>query len=230
MKLSKTLLVFLCGIILSSCNSEASNQEIKITQGDQSLNSDIGGIVLDSIDLNSAEKYSGNERASEEKFESFVEGTFKGRNCDELHAFQSTGGRVIGGMNDKVKAELKRVYEQGINPEVSEVFIMTDTDKMEVKWKVKITPSTDGKAWVGFTSRGSSGSKAYDRADGKHVGQDYETVLGVVRKSINEPSSEMKLVYEHLFHLNINKETLGKCPTRQLFYKYTMPTKFPDIK
>jgi hypothetical protein len=27
--------------------------------------------------------------------------------------------------------------------------------------------------------------------------------------------------------LNRKKETLGKCPTRQLFYKYTKPKAFP---
>jgi hypothetical protein len=194
----------------------------------------IGGIVILSgatfFIIRSIVKKSSGKNKGGKKFESFVEGSFTGRNCDELHAFQSTGGRVIGGMNDKVNAELKRVYEQGINPEVSEVFIETDTDRMEVKWKVKITRSKDGKAWVGFTSRGSSGSTAYDRADGKHVGQDYETVLRKVRKSINEPTADMKLVLDHLYNLNRNKEKLGKCPTRQLFYKYTKPNKFPDIK
>jgi hypothetical protein len=29
------------------------------------------------------------------------------------------------------------------------------------------------------------------------------------------------------YNLNRKKETLGKCPTRQLFYKYTKPKAFP---
>jgi hypothetical protein len=159
----------------------------------------------------------------------YVQGTFKGRNCDELHAFQSTGGRVIGGMNDKVNEKLKELYSKGINPEVQEVFVDMDADKMQVNWVVKIAPSKDGKAWMGFTSRGSSGSTAYDRADGKHVGQDFDSVLKKVRSATNEPNAEMELVLDHLYNLNRQKEKLGKCPTRQLFYKYTKPNKFPHL-
>lgn len=160
----------------------------------------------------------------------FVEGSFKGSNCDELHAFQSTGGRIIGGMNDKVMAELKRLYDEGVNAEVTEVMVNMDADKMEVNWKVKIEPSKDGKAWVGFTSRGSAGSTAYDRADGKHVGQDFDSVLEKTRKLRSEPNAEMKLILDYLYNLNRDKKSLGKCPTRQLFYKYTMPDKFPHKK
>jgi hypothetical protein len=157
-----------------------------------------------------------------------VEGTFKGGNCDELHAFQNTGGKVVGGMNDKVKAKLEELYAKGINPEVKEVWVEMDAKKMEVKWKVEIAPSKDGKAWVGFTSRGSAGATAYDRAVGKNVWQDFDSVLKKVRESTKEPNAEMELVLDYLYNLNRKKETLGKCPTRQLFYKYTKPNKFPN--
>lgn len=156
-----------------------------------------------------------------------VEGTFKGANCDELHAFQNTGTKVVGGMNDKVRAKLEELYAQGINPEVKEVWVEMDAKKMEVKWKVEIAPSKDGKAWVGFTSRGSAGATAYDRAVGKSVGQDFNSVLKKVREKSKEPNAEMELVLDYLYNLNRKKETLGKCPTRQLFYKYTKPKAFP---
>jgi hypothetical protein len=156
-----------------------------------------------------------------------VEGTFKGGNCDELHAFQNTGSKVVGGMNDKVRAKLEELYSQGINPEVKEVWVEMDAKKMEVKWKVEIAPSKDGKAWVGFTSRGSAGATAYDRAVGKAQGQDFDSVLKKVRERSNEPNAEMGLVLDYLYNLNRKKETLGKCPTRQLFYKYTKPKAFP---
>lgn len=156
-----------------------------------------------------------------------VEGTFKGANCDELHAFQNTGTKVVGGMNDKVRAKLEELYSQGINPEVKEVWVEMNATKMEVKWKVEIAPSKDGKAWVGFTSRGSAGATAYDRAVGKSVGQDFNSVLKKVREKSKEPNAEMELVLDYLYNLNRKKETLGKCPTRQLFYKYTKPKAFP---
>jgi LPXTG-motif cell wall-anchored protein len=157
----------------------------------------------------------------------FVEGTFKGANCDELHAFESTHGKTIGGMNTKVNAELERIYSQGINPEVTEVEVNMDAKNMTVSWKVKIEESTDGKPWVGFTSRGSSGSGAFIRANGKAVGQDFDTVLKKVRVAKTEPNAEMKLVKDMLYNLTTSGTATGKCPTRQLFYTYTRPIKFP---
>lgn len=157
----------------------------------------------------------------------YVEGTFKGGNCDELHAFQNTGGKVIGGMNDKVRAKLEELYKNGINPEVTDVWVKMDASKMQVWWKVKIQPSKDGKAWVGFTSRGSAGAGAYDRAVGVAQGQDFDSVLKKVQTTYNEPKAEMKLILDYLYNLNDSKEALGKCPTRQLFYKYTRPNSYP---
>ena len=156
-----------------------------------------------------------------------VEGSFKGGNCDELHAFEGTNGRLIGGMNTKVNAELEQMYAKGINPDITDVFVEMDANKMEVKWKVTIAPSKDGKAYLGLTSRGSAGSTAYDRANGKSVGQDFDSVLKKVREKTNEPNAEMFLVKDYLYNLTKEKKSLGKCPTRQLFYKYTKPNKFP---
>ena len=156
-----------------------------------------------------------------------IEGSFKGKNCDELHAFEGTNGRLIGGMNTKVNAELEKMYAKGINPDITDVFVEMDANKMEVKWKVTIAPSKDGKAYLGLTSRGSAGSTAYDRANGKSVGQDFDSVLKKVREKTNEPNAEMFLVKDYLYNLTKEKKSLGKCPTRQLFYKYTKPNKFP---
>jgi len=156
-----------------------------------------------------------------------VEGTFKGANCDELHAFESTGGKIIGGMNTKVNAELLKLYQSGINPDITDVSVVMNATKMEVNWKVTIEPSKDGKAYLGFTSRGSSGATAYDRANGKSVGQDADTILKKIKDKYNEPNAELVLVKDFLYNLNTKKQSLGKCPTRQLFYKYTKPKGFP---
>jgi hypothetical protein len=158
----------------------------------------------------------------------YVQGEFKGANCDELHAFQSTSGRIIGGMNDKVFAELEKLYEKGINPEVTEVKVDMDSANMKVKWQVKIEPSKDGKAWVGFTSRGSSGgASAFNRAVGKAQGQDFDSVKKKISGIIAEPNMEMKVVKDYLYNFSKDGEVLGKCPTRQVFYAYTRPNKYP---
>jgi len=145
----------------------------------------------------------------------YVEGEFKGANCDELHAFQSTSGRIIGGMNDKVFAELEKMYKNGINPEVTEVKVDMDSANMKVKWQVKIEPSKDGKAWVGFTSRGSSGNpSAFNRAVGKAQGQDFDSVKRKVIGYVGEPNLEMKVVKDFLYNFSKDGKVLGKCPTR----------------
>ena len=158
----------------------------------------------------------------------FVEGEYTAKNCDELHAFESTHGRTIGGMNTKVNAELEKIYQTGINPQVTEVDVTMDPQAMKVKWKVKIEQSKDGQAWVGFTSRGSSGAGAFVRANGKSVGQDFDTIQSKVRTAKSEPNAQLKLVKDFLFNLTDKGIGTGKCPTRQLFYVYTRPIKFPQ--
>lgn len=159
----------------------------------------------------------------------FVEGSFKGSTCDELHAFQSTSGRIIGGMNDKVNAKLLELYKNGVNPEVKKVWVDMNADTMQVKWKVKIAPSRDGKAWLGFTSRGSSGNNtAYDRAEGIGASKQLPSnILKSLKEIYNDPNIEMEVVEDFLYNLNRDKEIEGKCPTRQIFYKYTRPKKYP---
>lgn len=158
-----------------------------------------------------------------------VSGTFKGKNCDELHAFESTHGRIIGGMNTKVKKALEEVYAQGINPEVVEVEVKMNPAKMEVAWSVIIDKSTDGKAWVGFTSRGASGSDAFTRAISRSVKQDPASLLQNVKTSFNEPNAELKKALDFTHALNAEGKPTGKCPTRQVFYSYTKPNKFPSL-
>jgi hypothetical protein len=158
-----------------------------------------------------------------------VTGSYKARNCDELHAFQSTHGKIIGNLNTKVNAVLKQLYNKGINPDVTDVNVVFDTKNMISNWEVTIDKSKDGKAYLGITSRGSSGdSSAYDRAY-KVKGQRTTDIINSIKKT-GETDTELKLVKDWLWNLDKNKKVLGKCPTRQLFYKYTLPKKYPAHK
>jgi hypothetical protein len=158
-----------------------------------------------------------------------VNGSYKGRNCDELHAFESTGGRKVGGMNTKVNAELIRLYKEGINPMITDVKVTFDTKNMISNWEVTINKSTDGKAWVGLTSRGSSGDKsAYTRAY-LVKGQRPKDIEESVKKR-GEKNPELKMVKDWIWNFDKDKNIIGKCPTRQLFYSYTMPTLYPPHK
>ena len=117
-----------------------------------------------------------------------VEGSYKvaSGNCDHLHAFQSTSGKIIGGMNDKIFVKLKEMYDNGINPKVTSVDVVMNAKEWKVDWKVTIEPSDDGKAWLGFTSRGSSGSTAWTRAN--TGSQSFETVKSKISDQVNEPN------------------------------------------
>ena len=63
-----------------------------------------------------------------------VEGSFNAKNGDELHAFQSTGGKVVGGMQTKVNAELKAMYAAGYNPDVTSIEIEVDSKNLKTTW------------------------------------------------------------------------------------------------
>ena len=55
-------------------------------------------------------------------FPVIVNGSFSGDNGDRTHAFQSTGGVVVGGMQTQVNQKLKEIYDAGIELEVRQVF------------------------------------------------------------------------------------------------------------
>ncbi len=170
------------------------------------------------------------DRVMKRKFrkEVKISGSYTAKSCDELHAFEGTHGRLIGGMNTKVNKALEEYYSKGKNPIVSDVKVTMNADKMKVDWEVTISESKDGKAYVGFTSRGSSGGGAFERAVAKSTGQDPETILKKIRDKNNEPNAEMVKVYELFYNMTNTGKTLGKCPTRQVFFSFTKPTKYPN--
>jgi hypothetical protein len=157
-----------------------------------------------------------------------VNGSFKANNCDELHAFENTHGKIIGGMSTKVNKELEKLYNEGINPIVSKVSVEMDSKSMTVNWEVEITESKDKKAWVGFTSRGASGNDAFTRANSKNVGQDKSSILSKIKNDKQESNAELKEIYDFKHNLDANGKPTGSCPTRQFFYVYTRPNKFPS--
>ena len=179
--------------------------------------------------LNNRGMDNNNENPNEKELPIVVKGSYKGRNCDELHAFESTGGRTIGGMNTKVNAELKRIYNNGINPKITDVKVVFDTKNMISTWEVTIDKSKDGKAWLGLTSRGSSGDKsAYERAYNVNGQRPADIMKNIEKKG--EKNAELILVKDWFWNFDKNKKITGKCPTRQLFYSYTMPTIYPPHK
>ena len=145
---------------------------------------------------------------------------YKATDCDELHAFQDTkkGDTKydVGNMNMIVKEWLNYFYSEGINPSVTGVEVKVNG--MQVDWTVTISESGDGKAWVGFTSRGAGcGDSSND--DGL---KDLETRCkknlknGKINVEKLYPGCEIEEIKSHLYEDQDNA-------FKQTFFKYTNP-------
>ena len=154
-------------------------------------------------------------------FPLYVTGKYTATNCDELHAFQSTGGKKIGNMNVIVGNKLKDIYKAGYNPKVSEVIVVVSN--MTVKWEVIITESKDGNAWIGFTSRGAGcNNDIENRATSTQSGNDIGTLRNrIVSAGLNSNDDfELEEVNDYVYDG-------GKDSFKQVFYRYTRPTDYP---
>jgi hypothetical protein len=170
-----------------------------------------------------------------EKVIEVVKDSFTAKSCDELHAFQSTcpskeftggqckgGTKLVGEMHEKMRIKLDAIYQKGINPKVSNVAV--SVNDMTVTWTCTIVESTDGKAWVGFTSRGAGCN--YDiiaRATSAVVHNDVDTIKDRINDMYKEPIIEIEEVNDFIYDGGGNS-------FRQIFYRYTKPKSSPPHK
>ena len=150
-----------------------------------------------------------------------VKGNYIANNCDELHAFQSTGGKKIGNMNVIVGNKLKEIYKSGYNPKVTEVNVVVSNKT--VKWEAIITESKDGNAWIGFTSRGAGcNNDIQNRATSTQSGNDIGTLRSrIVSAGLNSNDDfELEEVNDYVYDG-------GKDSFKQVFYRYTRPNDYP---
>lgn len=154
---------------------------------------------------------------------------FTASNCDELHAFQSTKKTIqgktitktIGNMNVIVGDKLQELYNKGINPTVKKVTITVTG--MRVDWTCEIGESTDGKAWLGFTSRGSGcGNSSVEAAELSSDKKD----IGSIKQNIESTYGENSVDIEKIAVKSHNDVNNGFV---QIFYRYTKPNSFPPI-
>ena len=109
-----------------------------------------------------------------------------------------------------INQALQEVWNEGINPDITDLKIQVDSKNYTVKWSATIDESEDGNAYVGVSSVGSAGGSADSRALGQIEGMKKNVTGG----------NDFTLVLDF------------KNPTgvyiRQYFYKYTLPSKFPS--
>ena len=157
-------------------------------------------------------------------------------NCDRLHAFNDTGSGPVGKMNDKVNPILISIYNEGINPDITDVNVTIDKNSLEyvVNWSVTIDESTNGKAYTGIYSRGHGGKGTWVFTDVSTTSGNASITKCKTSTAIKKRGTvgDMVLVKDYEY----NKDGKSGCQVNQLFYKYELkeykphPTPFKDKK
>jgi len=133
--------------------------------------------------------------------------------ADALHSFEKRKSDGFGGkMSTIIREKLRELYNQGINPDITNLKINVDSKNYKVDWEATIEPSKDGKAYVGISTVGSAGAGADERAKNQ-----IDTM-----KSWNQNAEDYSLVLDF-------KNPSG-IYIRQFFYKWTNPKDFPSRK
>jgi very-short-patch-repair endonuclease len=150
----------------------------------------------------------------------------KGGGGDALHSFENRTKDEFGGkMHTIINVVLKDFYTTyKINPYVESIAIDMNKNGQGpiVKWEVIVAESPDGKAYVGFSSRGGAGPKdgengSIKRAENQTIDKKKKLPSEVSPK---EPQMEFKDILDY---------RNDKVYIRQIFFNYTRPIGFPPL-
>ena len=133
--------------------------------------------------------------------------------ADALHSFQKRSSDGFGGqMSTTINNQLLSMYNNKINPQVTDLKIVVDSTKFTVKWEATIAPSKNGKAYIGFSTVGSAGEGADIRA---------KSQIEAMKKWVANAED---------YTLVLDFNSFNGIYIRQLFYQYTKPKYFPPNK
>jgi hypothetical protein len=148
-----------------------------------------------------------------------VSGNYTATNCDELHAFQSTGGKVIGNMNVIIVDKIKEWNSTGIK--VKPINVTVNVNGMTVSWDVTFVKSDVN--WVGFTSRGAGCNQSIDtRAGNDSINNGPKSVVDALKKQ-GKTVDKIEVINDY-------KYNGGNNSFKQVFYRYTLVTETPQEK
>lgn len=142
-----------------------------------------------------------------------VSGNYTASNCDELHAFQGTGGKTIGDMNGIVSNKIKEWNKQNINVKPESVSVKVNG--MTVSWTVDFVESDVN--YNGFTSRGAGCNNDIEkRAGNDSINNGKQSVINnLSKKGINV----VKIEEFDSFTYNGGNNSF-----KQVFYRYITKT------
>ena len=107
-----------------------------------------------------------------------------------------------------INQALEELWNEGINPDITNLKIQVDSKTYTVKWSATIDESDDGNAYIGVSSVGSAGGSADSRAQGQ--------IEGMKRRVTGGKDFTLVLDFKNPTGIYI----------RQFFYKYTNPSRF----
>jgi hypothetical protein len=146
-----------------------------------------------------------------------VSGTFTSNDGDTAHNFKN--------LEDKLGPVLKEVYDMGINPKITNIsarITKSEGNQFTTSYSATVGKSNDGKAWMGFTSRGSFGTDYEKRADGQIEGSTNLDGRSLEEKlKTNLGAGEMEIITTY-------KDS--SVPVKQYFVQFTKPKEFPPHK
>jgi hypothetical protein len=147
---------------------------------------------------------------------------------DALHSFNRRksdgfGGYMLSGnppskwssyikfnQGKSINQALQEVWNEGINPDITNLKIQVDSRTYTVRWSATIDESEDGNAYVGVSSVGSAGGGADSRAQGQ--------IEGMKRWEPGAKDYTLVLDFKNPSGIYI----------RQFFYKFTKPKEYPS--
>jgi hypothetical protein len=142
-----------------------------------------------------------------------VSGSFTSNDGDSAHNFKE--------METKLDQVLVEMYNSGINPKITAIdaSISKNNNQFTTTYNATVSNSTDGKAWMGFTSRGSFGTDYKKRADGQISGSenaDKRSLEEKLKTNLGAGEIEIITTYED-----------PNVPVKQYFVQFTKPEKYP---
>ena len=142
-----------------------------------------------------------------------ISGSFMSNNGDSAHNFKE--------LETKIGIALDEMYKAGTNPKIKSVTakIINNKGIFSTSYVAEIGPSDDGKAWMGFTARGSFGADYAKRADGQISGSENKDGRSLEEKLKSIGAGEIVVIgqpYED-----------ATTQVKEYFVQFTKPKEFP---
>lgn len=139
-------------------------------------------------------------------------------------SFNSTTGDAAHNFNEfesKIDAALSEFYSRGINPKIQSIEVTIskiNDNSFKTTYSADIGESNDGKAWMGFASRGSYGNRYVERANGQIDGTENKDGRTLDEKLKSFGAVDIEKIYTY---------RNADVPVLQYFYQFTKEDKKP---